>query len=104
MKWDEKQISEAFQQIDADETEQIQRRIYEQICAKEHSFKRTIIWGLGIVAAAVIAFVVVGLPRFQESPYLPSPAEFDRMNFAFYQDLADDEYLWDIEEDPSIQE
>ena len=43
MKWDEKQISEAFQQIDTDETGQIQHRIYEQICAKKHSFKRKII-------------------------------------------------------------
>lgn len=35
MKWDEKQISDAYQQIDTDETGQIQRRIHEQICARK---------------------------------------------------------------------
>ena len=103
MKWDEKQISDAYQQIDADETGQIQHRIYEQICARKHSFKRKIMWGLG-VAAVVIVFVAMGLSLFQEPLYLPSPAEFDRMNFAFYQDLADDEDGWDTEEELSIEE
>ncbi|MBO4675804.1 MAG: hypothetical protein J5601_06965 [Elusimicrobiaceae bacterium] len=95
MKWDEKKISEVYQQIDADETGQIQRRIYEQICAKKHSFKRKTIWGLGI-AAAVIAFIAVGLPLLQEPPYLPNPADFNRMNFAFYRDLAYDGYSWEM--------
>ena len=95
MKWDEEQISEVYQQIDADETGQIQHRIYEQICAKKHSFKRKTIWGLGVVAVAAIVFIVVGLPRLQEPLYLPNPADFNRMNFAFYRDLADDGYLWE---------
>ena len=44
---------------------------------------------------AVLAFIVVGLPLLQEPPYLPDPAEFDRMNFAFYREAAYEGYLWE---------
>ena len=88
MKWDEKSLHERYLQIDLDENDFLQRKIYEQICAKKHSFKRNMIGGLCAAGAAAAVLIAVWLFLPHKTTYLPDPAAFDRMQFAFYRELA----------------
>lgn len=88
MKWSEETIYKTYEQLDADETGTVQRRIYNQICAKQPSFKRRTIWGACVAVAACAVFLTCWLPTQQAPAYLPNPAAFDCMQFAFYRELA----------------
>lgn len=88
MKWNEKGIYKMYGELDADENKTVQRRIYNQICAKKTSFKRKTIWGACAVAGVCVVFLICWLPIQRTSAYLPNPAEFNRMQFAFYRELA----------------
>ena len=44
--------------------------------------------GFSAACAAALAVAFMWLSQPAASPYLPDPAEFDRMNFTFYRELA----------------
>ena len=83
-----KDIEKQYQGLDFDTTGILQRRIWTQICAKNTSFKRRTVWRLCTVATAILVAVVIWKMYPAESAYLPNPNEFNRMQFAFYRELA----------------
>lgn len=88
MKWTEEQMKQQYQALDMDPTGVLQQQIREQICARSSSFKRKTVWGLCSAAAMAVLIAVVWQATAQSPAYLPHPGEFDRMQFAFYRDLA----------------
>ncbi len=88
MKFSEQQLIQSYQQLDPDPQQVLQDKLYQQICAKKHSFKRKTVWGLCAVCAAVVMVVCVYMFRPAEPPYLLDPADFNQMNFALYRELA----------------
>jgi hypothetical protein len=88
MKWTDEQIQARYAQMDLDENEILQHRIHEQICAKKSSFKRKTVWGLCAAGIAAAVLIIIGQFIPQQPAYLPSPAEFTQMQFAFYRELA----------------
>lgn len=88
MKWTEEALITRYKQLDLDENQILQRKIRKQICAKKESFKRKTVWGL-CAAGAMAAIVLAILQLTPHQPtYLPDPAAFNRMQFAFYRELA----------------
>ncbi len=88
MRFSDEKIKTYYQQMDLDPQQKLQTKIHEQICAKKDSFKRKTVWGLSaacVVAALVMLAVWFSAP---DTPYWPDPQEMDRMNFAFYRELA----------------
>ena len=88
MKWTEQQVRQQYSTLDLDPNGALQRDVLEQICAKKISFKRKTVWGLCAAGAAALMAVVVWQTLDQSPAYLPNPGEFNRMQFAFYRDLA----------------
>ena len=88
MKWTEEQIKQQYQTLDMDPTGVLQQQIRAQICARRTSFKRKTVWGLCSAMAMVLLAVIVWHTWEQSPAYLPNPREFDRMQFAFYRELA----------------
>ncbi len=88
MKISEQELLQQYRQMDLDPQQVLQDKVYQQICAKKYSFKRKTVWGFSAACAAALAVMCVWLLQPAETPYLPDPAEFDRMNFAFYRELA----------------
>ena len=89
MKWTDEQIQARYAQVDLDEKNILEQKMYGQICARNNSFKRKTVWGLCAAgaAAAVLMAVLQFLPQ-HEPTYRPDPGAFDRMQFAFYRELA----------------
>lgn len=83
-----KDIEKQYQGLDFDVNGTLQRRIWTQICAKNTSLKRKTVWKLCTIAAAILIAVTVWHVHFAKSAYLPSPNEFNCMQFAFYRELA----------------
>ena len=83
-----KDIEKQYQGLDFDTNGALQRRIWTQICAKKTSFKRSTVWRLCTVATAILLAVIVWQIYPVKSSYLPDPNEFNRMQFAFYRELA----------------
>ena len=83
-----KDIEKQYQGLDFDTNGAMQHRIWTQICAKNTSFKRKTVWSLCSAAAAVLIAVFVWQMLPAETSYLPSPDEFNRMQFDFYRELA----------------
>lgn len=88
MKYTEQMLARRYRQMDLDPCRILQDKTYERICAKNHSFKRKAVWVMSAACAACVLALAVWWPRAADGPYLPDPAEFNRMNFAFYRDLA----------------
>jgi len=88
MKWSNEEICKMYEALDAGDNKEVQRRIYNQICAKKTSFKRKTIWGACAAAGVCVVFFTWWLPLQRTPAYLPNPAEFNRMQFAFYRELA----------------
>ena len=83
-----KDIEKQYQGLDFDTNGELQRRIWAQICAKNTSFKGRTVWSLCSALAAVLIAVFVWEMLPTKASYLPSPNELDRMQFAFYRELA----------------
>ena len=81
-------LQEKYQGLDFDSTGALQHRIWTQICAKKTSFKRKTVWILCSATATILLAVFVWQLLPTKDPYLPSPHEMDRMQFAFYRELA----------------
>ena len=88
MKWNEEMLQTRYQQMDLDRNNVLENKMYRQICAKKNSFKRKTVWGL-CAAGATAAVLIIVLQVIPHTPtYLPDPGAFDRMQFAFYRELA----------------
>ena len=83
-----KDLQKEYQGLDFDQSGALQRRIWTQICAKNTSFERRTVWGLCSVLAAILIAVFVGELLPTKTSYMPSPNEMNRMQFAFYRELA----------------
>ncbi len=89
MKWTDEQMKKQYQALDMDPTGVLQQQIREQIGARRTSFQRKTVWGLcSAMAMAALVAVAVWQGMAQRPTYLPNPREFDRMQFAFYRELA----------------
>ncbi len=88
MKISEQELLQQYRRMDLDPQQVLQDKVYQQICAKKYSFKRRLVWGFSAACAAALAVAFMWLSQPAASPYLPDPAEFDRMNFTFYRELA----------------
>lgn len=88
MKWAEDKLITRYQQVDLDESKALQHKVYKQICAEKNSFKRKTVWGLCAAGVAVLVFLSIWQLTAHQSTYLPDPGEFNRMQFAFYRELA----------------
>ena len=83
-----KDLQREYQGLDFDQSGNLQRRIWTQICAKQTSFKRRTVLSLCSALAAVLIAVFVWEMLPAKASYLPSPGEMNRMQFAFYRELA----------------
>ncbi len=77
-----------YQGLDFDKGGNLQRQIWTQICAKQTSFKRRTVWSLCSALAAVLIAVFIWKMLPAKTSYLPNPNEMNRMQFAFYRELA----------------
>lgn len=89
MKLSEQEMENLYRSMDLDPAGVLQQKTFQQICAKKTSFKRKTVWGLSFACAAACVWLLIGVwQNAKDVSYLPDPAEFNRMNFAFYRDLA----------------
>ena len=87
-KWTEQQLKQQYSTLDLDPKGALQQDVLEQICARNTSFKRKTIWGVCTACVAVVVALIAWHSLDQTPAYLPNPGELNRMQFAFYWELA----------------